>query len=63
MGKKALGKAVRRSGAMLNTQKAYGGQLTKKQLAEKYNFLPDDGKGEHYLKEKKLKCHEKTKAK
>ena len=53
MGKKALGKAVGVAGAMLNTQKAYGGQLTKKQLAEKYNFLPDDGKGAvHYLKKK-----------
>ena len=55
MGKKALGKAVGVAGAMLNTQKAYGGQLTKKQLAKKYGFLPDDGKGGPLPKRKKTK--------
>ena len=44
-GKKAAAGALGVGSALLNTQKAYGGQLTKKQLAKKYKFLPDDGKG------------------
>lgn len=44
-GKKAAAGVLGVGGALLNTQKLHGGQLSQKQLAEKYNFLPDDGKG------------------
>ena len=47
---------------MLNTQKAYGGQLTKKQLQKKYKFLPDDGKGGPLPKKKTKMSMRKPKA-
>jgi hypothetical protein len=62
LGKKAAAGAVGVAGAMLNTQKAYGGQLTKKQLQKKYKFLPDDGKGGPLPKKKTKMSMRKPKA-
>ena len=44
-GKKVLAGAVGVGGALLNTQKAYGGQLSDKQLKEKYGFKSFGGDG------------------
>jgi hypothetical protein len=41
MGKKALGKAVGVAGTLLNTQKAYGGQPTEKQLKQRQALMQD----------------------
>jgi len=54
-GRKALGKAVGVVGTMLNTQKAYGGQLSKKQLKDKYGFKEFGGDGSPLPKKKKTK--------
>ena len=59
MGKNALGKAIGVAGAMLNTQKAYGGQLSKKQLKDKYGFKEFGGDGGALPKIKKTKMSTK----
>ena len=55
MVRKALGKAVGVVGTMLNTQKAYGGQLSKKQLKDKYGFKEFGEMAVLCLKKKKTK--------
>ena len=58
-GKKLLAGAVGVGGALLNTQKAYGGQLSKKQLKDKYGFKEFGGDGGALPKIKKTKMSTK----
>ncbi len=62
LGKKAAAGAVGVAGAMLNTQKAYGGQLSKKQLKDKYGFKEFGGDGGALPKKKTKMSMRKPKA-
>ena len=61
-GKKAAAGALGGAGAMLNTQKAYGGQLSKKQLKDKYGFKEFGGDGGPLPKKKSKMSMRKPKA-
>ena len=62
IGKKAAAGALGIGGALLNTQKAYGGQLSAKQLKEKYGFKEFGGDGGPLPKKKTKMSMRKPKA-
>ncbi len=62
IGKKIASKVVGVGGALLNTQKAYGGQLSKKQLKDKYGFKEFGGDGGALPKKKTKMSMRKPKA-
>ena len=62
IGKKAAAGALGVGGALLNTQKAYGGQLSDKQLKEKYGFKEFGGDGGPLPKKKTKMSMRKPKA-
>jgi hypothetical protein len=62
IGKKAAAGALGVGGALLNTQKAYGGQLSKKQLKDKYGFKEFGGDGGTLPKKKTKMSMRKPKA-
>lgn len=61
-GKKAAAGVLGVGGALLNTQKAYGGQLSKKQAKEKYGFIEFGGDGSPLPKKKSKMSMRKPKA-